>query len=82
MTIEELFELYQCLNKILLDLNADYLISETAALEFYQKILLGKAKRKDLLIAEIKNMLSYMRQQNLPTPKRSLLVRFTRIYFS
>lgn len=80
MNITELYRLYNYIEERLDDINASYLVYEPAVLDLYRKMLEGKANRKDFLIFAIKDMLSYVKENNIEEVKSTAIVRFNRIY--
>lgn len=86
MNLQELYALYISLNSIIENYYMDnidfdpYLEDENIILSLYHQILHGKVTRKDFLVFSVKDMLYYLKSNNLDKPKSSLLVKFERIY--
>lgn len=78
MTLNELYSLYQYLSKQLE--NTAYMVYETGVLDLYEKVLHGKASRKNFLIFAIKDMLAFVRENNIEGVKSTSMVRFNRLY--
>lgn len=92
MTIQELYGLYNYLNRVIENYYMDemtkgnnfdaepYLVNENMVLNLYHEILHGEATRKDFLISAIKDMIYYMEKNDIQEAKSTLLLKFKRIY--
>lgn len=81
MTVKELYDLYIYISGQLEENNAiDYLVYEPGALELYEKMLNGEANRKDFLVFAIKDMLSYIKENNIENIKSTRIVKFNRLF--
>lgn len=81
MNIEELHRLYKYISdRLEEDESAGYLVYEPTVLDLYHKILDGEASRKDFLIFAIRDMLSYIKENNIEGVKSTLMVKFNRLY--
>ena len=78
MNINELFSLYTYLENRLA--KSDYAVSEMGVLDLYNRIISGKASRKDFLIYGIKDMLLYIEENKMDGIKSTLLFKYKRIY--
>lgn len=78
MNLNELYGLYQSLNKHLQEHN--YTVDENGILTLYYEMVNGKSSRKDFLIFAIKDMLFYINSNNIDNIKSTLMLKFKRIY--
>ena len=81
MNIAELYHLYKYISERLEENgDAEYLVYEPAVLDLYKKMLDGNATRKDFLVFAIKDMLDYVKANNIEGVKCTAMVKFDRIY--
>ena len=81
MNTNELYSLYKYLSNCLINnKNADYVPDENAVMRLYIQIIHGEAKRKDFLIHAIKDMMNYIKENNIKEVNSILMVKFNRIY--
>ena len=78
--IQELYSLYNYVSDRLREENTDYLPDENAVMNLYLGMLHGQVSRKDFLIQAIKDMLDYVKVNNIKEVKSLLLVKFNRLY--
>ncbi len=84
LNIQELHSIYESLENYILSLNNpkmdSYEVWESGVMDLYYKILCGKVTRKDFLIFAITDMLGYLKKNNIPEPKNTLLFKFEMRY--
>lgn len=80
MNVKELYGLYQYLDTALQ--KHTYTVYEYGVLTLYQKMLHGEVSRKDFLIFAIKDMMSYIEDNEIKDIKSTLMVKFRRVYIN
>lgn len=92
MGIQELYYLYNYLDKIIIDdeewkINEGifietYMPDEYGIWQLYRKIIEGEATRKDFLIFAIKDMIDYIDKNNITVSgtKSTFILKFKRLY--